>query len=87
MSWGLGRSLATQTHVVTVVVPPAPAAHSLGAVSGVDALLLACSFGEAFISNPKKLPLAFAYDHTKNGEPPRHVKERARFPANFAGTT
>jgi hypothetical protein len=87
MSCGLGRSSAKQTHDLAVVAPPVPATQSLGVVTGVDALLLACSFGDAFFSNPQKFPLAFAYHPTKNGKLPRHVKERARFPADFAGTT
>jgi len=35
-NWRLGRSLAAQTHVLAVFVPPAPAAQSLGVASGVD---------------------------------------------------
>jgi hypothetical protein len=38
-SWRIGRSFVAQTHALAVVAPPAPAAQSLGAISGVGAPL------------------------------------------------
>jgi hypothetical protein len=42
-SWGFGRGLAAQAHVLASVAPPVLAAYSLGVASGVDAPLLSCS--------------------------------------------
>jgi hypothetical protein len=77
----------TQTYVLAVVAPPAPAAQNLGVASGIDATLSTCSFGGTFSLNPQRLSLTFTNHTSKMAvSPPRRAKERARFPAVFAVT-
>jgi hypothetical protein len=55
-SWGLGRSLAAQAHVLAVVAPLLTAAQSLGVASGIGAFFESAEvFASYHLPHDKKL--------------------------------